>query len=195
MRGNLLGRAQRIPESRTAYERARELEPSNAEALGGLATLEAHSGNLASAIELFDRASGLDSRNVSYRYAASQLILAQGKIEHAEARLREIIRDFPGEAGARNDLAWILAQQGRELDYALELAEGAARNTPTPEMLDTLGFVQLQRGDPTAAVTSFEESLRLSANAPSTRYRPGNRSAAARRGRPGARDAPNRARG
>ncbi len=170
LRGNLLARSQRTAEARTAYERARDLEPLNAEALGGLATLEAHSGNLQGAVELFDRAAGLDSRSATYRYAASQLTLAQGKIELAEARLREIVRDFPREAGPRNDLAWILAQQGRELDYALELAGEAARHQPTPEMLDTLGFVQLKSGDPSSAVTSFEESLRLSADAPSTRY-------------------------
>jgi Flp pilus assembly protein TadD len=79
----------------------------------------------------------------------------------------------PGAAGARNDLAWLLAESGRELERALELAEEAARIDPQPAVLDTLGYVHLQRGEGEQAAAAFRRSLAADPKEPSVRYRLG----------------------
>ena len=48
----------------------------------------------------------------------------------AEQRLRALVGRDPGHAEAANDLAWLLADQGDDLDIALSLAERAARLAP-----------------------------------------------------------------
>jgi tetratricopeptide (TPR) repeat protein len=83
------------------------------------------------------------------------------------------VRRSPGHAGARNDLAWILAERAEELDYALELIEQAQRLDPSPDILDTLGWVRFRRGELTAAVDALEEAVSSRAESPSIRYRLG----------------------
>jgi uncharacterized protein HemY len=94
-----------------------------------------------------------------------------GDKEGAAARLREIVRRDPGHAGARNDLAWLLAEEDEDLDLALSLAEAARRIDPSPDILDTLGYVYLKRGESTAAVAALEMAVEAKADSPSIRYR------------------------
>ena len=100
----------------------------------------------------------------------------------------------PGHVGARNDLAWLLAEEGQDLDTALALALAAQRLDPSPDVLDTLGWVYLKRGESAEAVKAFEQAVEKRPDSASMRYRladraqPGGRQAA----RP--RDVPDRAR-
>jgi uncharacterized protein HemY len=63
---------------------------------------------------------------------------------------------------AANNLAWIYAQQGVQLDRALALANAAHESLPqSPEILDTLGMVRVQRHEYSKAVEAFKEALAL----------------------------------
>jgi tetratricopeptide (TPR) repeat protein len=172
-RGDILFGASRDADARAAYAKASELDPKLASALGGLAALQVRAGDVPGAIERFDAASELAPGVTAYAYSAAQLTLGQGRTEEAETRLREIVKRDASHAGARNDLAWILAEDKRNLDYALVIAEEAQRIDPSPEVLDTLGFVRLQRGESAAAVTVLEQAVQAEAVSPSIRYRLG----------------------
>lgn len=139
-----------------AFEKAIELDPESAQAHAGLATLTATRGDRKKGIELFDRAYELDPGNGLPAYQAAQLTLATGDRAGAIARLREVVRRHPELVGARNDLAYLLAEDGEDLDLALSLAESAHERDPSPEVLDTLGYVRLQRGETREAVDAFE---------------------------------------
>jgi len=173
LRGDLLLGAGRNADARAAYEKAALLDARLASAVAGLATIQAKEGDLDGAIERFDAAAALDSGASRYAYSAAQLTLQQGRIADAEARLRAIVKRDAGHAGARNDLAWILAENKRDLDTALVLAEEARRIDASPEVLDTLGFVHLQRGESAAAVAALEQATQAEQASPSIRYRLG----------------------
>ena len=173
VRGTLLLQLGRTEDARGAYERAKELDGELASAWAGLGSLAAHANDLPKAVEYFDEAAELSPQTSLYAYSAGQLAFASGDMAGAERRLREVVRRFPGHAGSRNDLAWILAEQGKELDYALELAEEAQRLDPSPDVLDTLGWVRLKRGEPSAAVAALEQAVEARADSPSIRYRLG----------------------
>jgi tetratricopeptide (TPR) repeat protein len=81
-----------------------------------------------------------------------------------------VIRRSPGQAGARNDLAWLLAESGQDLDRALALAKAAHKIDPNPNITDTLGWVYLQRGDNAHAAELFQEALDKRPDSPSIRY-------------------------
>ncbi|MDJ0849242.1 MAG: tetratricopeptide repeat protein [Myxococcota bacterium] len=173
IRGTLLLQLGRSEDADRAYQKAAELDPELASAWAGLGSLAAHGNDLAKAVEYFDKAAELAPQTSLYAYSAGQLAFASGDVAGAERRLREVVRRFPGHAGSRNDLAWILAEQGKELDYALELAEEAQRLDPSPDVLDTLGWVRLKRGEPSAAVAALEQAVEARADSPSIRYRLG----------------------
>ncbi len=168
--GTTLARAYRAIDARGAFERALSIEPNQPEALGGLAALAGAAGDTRRAIELFDRAAAVDPRNPVYAYAAAQLLWRAGDGDAAEARLRILVRRSAAHAGARNDLAWLLATEGRDLDLALSLAREASRLRPESATLDTLGFVHIQRGENERAVDVLEQAIAVSGTSPSIHY-------------------------
>jgi Tfp pilus assembly protein PilF len=128
------------------------------------------SGNLQEALGHYDRAAASDPENAEYAYRAARVSVRLGEAEDAIRRLRKVVSMSPGHVAASNDLAWRLAERGQELDLALDLASRATQLQRGPETLDTLGWVQLKRGDVDAALDSFEASLKDRPEAPSVRY-------------------------
>jgi tetratricopeptide (TPR) repeat protein len=174
IRGNVLLNLRRSDEAARAFERARSLDPENATALAGLAILAGNARDFARAVELFDLAAKHgDVAAPAYAYSAAQLTLKLGDEPGAMERLRAIVRENPGHAGSRNDLAWLLTDSGGNLDTALSLAEDARRLDPSPDVLDTLGWVLIKRGEAAAAVSVLEKAHRAQADSPSIRYRLG----------------------
>ncbi len=63
---------------------------------------------------------------------------------------------------AENDLAYLYAEQDRNLDRALELAEKAHKAMPqNPAVADTLGYVHLKKGSLALAKQAFSEAIEM----------------------------------
>src|SRR6185295_18219927 len=63
-------------------------------------------------------------------------------------------------AVAANNLAWIYAEEGQNLDVALQLAQTAKAQLPErPEVNDTLGWVYYKKGLATLAIPAFRDSV------------------------------------
>jgi tetratricopeptide (TPR) repeat protein len=81
---------------------------------------------------------------------------AQKKWDKAMAELDRILQIHPNLSGAANDLAFLLADYGKDrkdIERALTLARKAQSLNPTnPSMLDTLGWVHYRLGDMKQAV-------------------------------------------
>ncbi len=79
---------------------------------------------------------------------------------HADALRRA--EDFPENAGAQNDLAWLNAKCSRRLDEALKHARQAVAAEPdSVAYLDTLAEVHFQRGDRDEAVALAERCVAM----------------------------------
>jgi tetratricopeptide (TPR) repeat protein len=170
LRGVVLARLGRKDDARVSFEKAAAADPASPRALIGLASIEVAAGNPQAALEIVERAGALDPKNVDARYLAAQIALGRGDMADAEQRLRAVLGLAPSNAAALNDLAWILASGERELDQALAMAERAAKVDPSADVLDTLGYVRLKRGDAAGAIASFESALRLRPKDPTIRY-------------------------
>lgn len=140
-------------------------------ALAGLARLEALSGGTDRALELLDRAQAWDAAGGRHAYEAAQIALQAGRPGLAEQRLRVIAERHPELLEARNDLAWLLAERGVDLDLALELAQDARAGLEDPEVLDTLGWVHLKRREYRRAREALEVALSLRPGSAPTRER------------------------
>ncbi len=171
LRGRLLVAAGRPGAARASFERALELEPGNAQALSGLGSVAIREGDLPAAVAFLDRSAAADAANGEAMLRAAQVLFAMGERKEAERRFRAVLGLNPASAGAANDLAWLLAEDRRELDLAARLARQAVASDPSPNHLDTLAWVQIQRGTPERAVETLERALEVAPADPRIRYR------------------------
>lgn len=160
LRGSVMARLGRAGDARTEFEKALALAPGDGRALAGLGSLALWQGDLPGALEKLDAAAKALPNDMGPVYGAAQALLAMGRRDDARARLEKVVQHDPRQAAARNDLAWLLADSGQDLDRALALAEQAHRLDPRPEFTDTLGWVRLKRKELDPAVAAFEEATK-----------------------------------
>jgi tetratricopeptide (TPR) repeat protein len=155
--------------AREALERALALEPERASALAELAALTAEQGDRNAAIALYDRADRADPEEPAYAWAAIQLVAASDDDgTELDRRLEALLSRHGTHAAAANLLAQRLL--GRDPERAFALARRAVRFRGGPDALDTLGRLQLERGDAERAAKTLGFSLELRPDSPSTQY-------------------------
>jgi tetratricopeptide (TPR) repeat protein len=159
LRGRILLQLGRAGEARDEFAKALAEAPDFGPAHAGLGGVALAEGDQAKALAEFETAAAAKTPDGEAGYRAAQVLLAQGDVAGAEKHLRRFVASVPDHAGASNDLAWLLASRGTELDHAVRLATRAARVAPSPESLDTLAFVQLKQGDAPAATKTLDEAL------------------------------------
>jgi uncharacterized protein HemY len=133
--------------------------------------LDAHRTTAATALAQVLAATGhlsaaADSAMHTDNSAASLLaaIQAQDRNDLADAaqRYEEAVKRGDRTGIAANNLAWVYASQGTQLDRALELAITAHNLDPrNPAVLDTLGYVYLKRREYSQAVGQLELAAQL----------------------------------
>ncbi|HLZ49128.1 MAG TPA: hypothetical protein VKP61_00115, partial [Candidatus Acidoferrum sp.] len=130
-------------------------DPQRASATMALAQLYIQSGQPAVADKLLRDSS---------RSAVTQT--ASGAKRPAEDYER-ILQQGDASGAAANNLAWIYAQQGTNLDRALLLAQRARLLAPqNPAVLDTLGVVHLKRHEYSQAVLVLKKAIEMAALTP-----------------------------
>ena len=72
----------------------------------------------------------------------------QGKTEEAKESYTQALKANPRLDGAANNLAYILAEEGRDLETALNLAQNARKAQPNnANIADTLGWIYYKLGN------------------------------------------------
>jgi tetratricopeptide (TPR) repeat protein len=148
-----------------------DLEPKRASALAALAALTAERGERDAAVALYDRAYAADPLEPDYAWQAIQLTLAADDEAEAERRLENLLV----HDGTHWESANLMARRlrARDPERALLLARRAVRLRGGAPALETLGRMQLERGDAERAVRSLGRAAELRPDAPSIQYRLG----------------------
>jgi tetratricopeptide (TPR) repeat protein len=142
-----------------ALTKAVDVDPSRTTAARALAHLQLTTGDVAKASKLAEK-SGASQEPLLRAYQAE----AEGKWEQAAVEYERAVREGDPTGVAANNLAWLYAEHSTQLERALTLAQSAVKNTPSdPAVLDTMGFVYLQRREYSDAVKVLETAARLSA--------------------------------
>jgi len=144
--------------------RALQIDPQRTTASQALAQVHASSGNFAAALDSVSRSGARQSVLLTALQAEQQRDFATA-IRNYESAVRS--GDTSGVAA--NNLAWLYAQQGRNLDRALALAKSAQVLIPRDAaVLDTLGVVYLKRREFSQAIEILQSAKRLAANGGAT---------------------------
>jgi tetratricopeptide (TPR) repeat protein len=87
---------------------------------------------------------------------------SRGNNTAAEKAYRSALEIAPETPIAANNLAWLIAENGGNLDEALQLATMAvAKNQSVAGFYDTLGYVYLKKGLASPAVEQFKKAVAL----------------------------------
>ena len=89
------------------------------------------------------------------------ILETQGKSAEAKRWYEETVATTDDAPIAANNLAFIYAQEGRNLDIALQLASAAKQKMPdSADVDDTIGWIYYKKDLPALAVAPLEESLK-----------------------------------
>lgn len=141
-------------------KRAIGLDPTSIATYRQLATLYQVTGRLGESLEIYKRALEQEPESAHLHHLVAVLYEMGGRIDAAmEEYARAIeLNDELGEA--KNNLAYLLAESGNDLDRALDLAQSAKALMPdNPNAADTLGWALYKRGISSAAVGYLKEAV------------------------------------
>lgn len=146
-----------LADGRRCLEQALRMDPKRTSAATALAKAFAATGNLAAAADSASRTGG-NSAALLAGVRAQERNDLRAAIDNYEKAVRG--GDHSGVAA--NNLAWLYAQQGTNLDRALALAETARSMAPeNPAVLDTVGVVRLRLHKYSDAIQALESARRL----------------------------------
>ncbi len=138
-------------------EQALRLDPHRNSAVRALAHTLVATGR-------YDAAAGSATRLGGNSAALLQAFRAEERndVTGAIRDYESAVRQGESTGAAANNLAWLYAQRGTNLERALTLAETARSLTPTnPAVLDTLGVVHLRRREYSQAIEVLVSATRL----------------------------------
>lgn len=136
-----------------SVRRAGALQPNAAKASIAIARTAITIGAPASEVRrCLDEAQSRSSGDVESMYSVAGLYERAGLVRESAGALEQLLTNNPDHIGASNDLAYLLAESGSELERAMKLARSAVDHEPDrAAYLDTLGWVLYKRGDFAAA--------------------------------------------
>lgn len=116
--------------------------------------------DLATADQLVQSALKADPKSVRLKLISIGLLTASGRLARAEDEYREVLRKSPDHVTVLNNLAWLLAMQGKDLREAQALIDRAiARAGRQSVLLDTRGIVLAKSGQTREAVEELRRAL------------------------------------
>jgi len=153
------------------YEQLLAVHAGDQETCTQLGLLYQRKGDLRRSLTMFQKAADLaptDWHAVGRLAAAQQ---ALGLATRAEATYRRAIELGADDAGVFNNLAYLEADTGTNLDEALTLSQKALSRSPgNSEFADTVGYIYLKKHNNTAALQIFQTILKRFPNDAGFRY-------------------------
>lgn len=158
--------ADRLGEAERLYRDLRELRPSDAAVLAGLAAVLDDSGRRGEAAPLYRDAIALDPDQPLARFGLGTAALRGGDLTGAEFQFRRAVAARPEEAHGHAALGDVLLRQGR-VEEGLDSLEAAARLDPEDGVIQVLTAVALaELGRYDEAWDAVADARRLGAEPP-----------------------------
>jgi tetratricopeptide (TPR) repeat protein len=168
---NVYVRSNRSDEAIKIYQSLLEKEPKSPDLLIHLAESERLKGDLNQAIDGFRRCSQAAPNNTQCLIELGLLMEATGKRDQAKPIYEQILRIKPDFPVALNNLAYIKAEEGADLDQALSMAQRAMQKEPnSPQIADTLGWIYIKKNLSEDAIRVFRELVVKNPNDSSFHY-------------------------
>ena len=150
------------PGAQAALQKAIALDKNNIDALEKLGKVQVQQGALDQALATYQQASKNNPGEARFYILSGELYEAKQNWDQAKAMYQQALSVSPDDPLASNNLAYVLLEQGGNVDVAMGMAQTARRGMPnSPNAADTLGWAYYQKGVYQSAISQFQEALRL----------------------------------
>ncbi|HTF35300.1 MAG TPA: tetratricopeptide repeat protein [Myxococcota bacterium] len=165
-RARLLAGQKQFDAAEKDVSRVLESSPDTPGAPELLVQIYAAQNKLDEAVKNLEEADKAGALAPSARLLLGRLYVSRGDDAKARAMFERVLSERSDLAGAKNDLAFLLAKDGVELDRALRLATEAQQALANdPNVADTLSFVYLKKGLNEPALQQANYAIQLAEEA------------------------------
>jgi tetratricopeptide (TPR) repeat protein len=155
--GNLYVRAKQWDSALAIFQAAVQQDPS-AENLFRLAETHRRMGSLDLALDTFQRAVQANPKDTTPMLQAALILDGTGRRPDAALWYQRVLQVQPDNAVALNNLAFLIADEGKDLDGALAMAQAAYKKQPASEdIADTLGWIYIKKNLGRDAVVLYQD--------------------------------------
>jgi Flp pilus assembly protein TadD len=152
----------RFEDAEGMLNRAIEADPSALEAYSTLGQVYLQQRRLEDARKIFEQRAKRESRPVEALTMVGLIYEMQQRTDDARKVFEQVLSLDPNATVAANNLAWIYAENGGNLDVALQLAKVAQAALPdSPETSDTLGWVYLKKEIYDLSISTFRRAVEV----------------------------------
>jgi tetratricopeptide (TPR) repeat protein len=136
-----------LDKAEQAFLKLLQEQPGALEAYQSLAEIYLSQNRMDQAREKYEELAKRQPKPVMAQTMIGMILQGQGKTAEAQRRFEMVLEIDPRAAVASNNLAWIYAEHGGNLDTALQLARTAKEQLPDiPQVNDTLGWIYVKKG-------------------------------------------------
>jgi Flp pilus assembly protein TadD len=168
-RTNLVTR--QFADAETMLKRAIEADPGSLEAYSTLGQVYLQQKRVEDARHEFEQRAGRETRPVAALTMVALIYQMQNRTDDATRVFEQVMAFDPKASVAANNLAWIYAENGGNMDVALQLAKTAQAALPdSAEASDTLGWVYLKKELYGLSITTFRRAVELAPKNPTFHY-------------------------
>ena len=143
------------------FKRAVDLDKNNTEALLSLGLVQNAQGKTDQALATYVDAAKNNPREIRFYLLAGGIYEHNQDWDKAKQMYQRVLELQPDNPLASNDLAYVMLQQGGNVDVALAMAQTARRQLPdNANSADTLGWAYYHKGVYSSAIGLFKEAVK-----------------------------------
>lgn len=164
---NLYVRSEKYDDAIKNYQSVLSKDPRNADVLFKMAETYRRKGDLNQAIDSFRKASQAAPNDSGPLLQLGLLMDGTGRRDQSKPVYEQVLRIQPDHPVALNNLAYIKAEEGTDLDSALSMAQRAYQAAPgSADVADTLGWVYIRKNLHQEAIRIFSELVKKNPGSP-----------------------------
>jgi cellulose synthase operon protein C len=161
MLGALLEERKDLAGAEQEFKQAFDLDKKNSEALVKLGAVQHERGATDQALQTYLDGSKTNPKEIAFYLLAGGIYESKQDWDNAKQQYRKALEIQPENPLASNNLAYVMLQQGGNVDVAFAMAQTARRQLPdNPNSADTLGWAFYHKQVYTSAINLFKEAVK-----------------------------------
>jgi tetratricopeptide (TPR) repeat protein len=143
------------------FKQASELDKKNSEAILKLGVVQNERGATDQALQTYLDGTKANPKEVTFYLLAGGIYENKKDWDHAKQQYQKVLEIQPDNPLASNNMAYVMLEQGGNVDVALAMAQTARRQLPdNANSADTLGWAFYHKHVYTSAITLFKEAIK-----------------------------------